>query len=158
MTESQPQSIGNSDHINRLMWNIVAVLVLSFVHYCYCSAVGLEIFRRRGGFTDIGGGWIAIGGVEHSWTPVVWLPAGVFFYFGEKPYLAALGGIGFWLLCFGSIATAVYSVRAIRALTSSSGREFGHCAWKLWLPVLLWAAWVPVTILMTWTYQHTVRY
>jgi hypothetical protein len=43
-----------------------AGVVLTAVHFASASEVGLEIFRRRGGFTEIGGGWTAIGGVESS--------------------------------------------------------------------------------------------
>ena len=71
------------------------------------SAVGMEIFRRRGGFTDIGGGWTAIGGVERSWTPVAWLPAGVVFFLADRFAVNALAGAGLVLALCGSIAAGV---------------------------------------------------
>jgi hypothetical protein len=122
------------------------------------SEVGLEIFKARGGFTDIGGGWTAIGGVERSWTPVVWLPAGVVFFVADRLHIDGLAGAGLILALCGSIAAAASSVKAVRALCFSTERRFGRYVWKLWLPVLLWLAWLPVPFEMTWTYWHTVKY
>ena len=144
------------------MWKstiwVAACFTLSVAHFVYATEVGMEIFRRRGGFTDIGGGWTAIGGVDRSWTAVAWLPAGVLFFIADRLYIDALAGLGLILALCGSIAAAVLSVKAVGALCFSTERSFGRYAWKLWLPVLLWVGWLPVPFEMTWTYWHTVKY
>jgi hypothetical protein len=139
------------------MW-ISTGLALTVLHFAYGSQVGLEVFRQRGGFTDIGGGWMAIGGVERSWSPVAWLPAGVPFYLAAESDLLPLASVGFMLLVCGSAGAAISSIQVVRALISSPERRLGRYAWKLWLLMLLWLAWVPVPFTMTWTYWHTVRY
>src|SRR5262245_65378362 len=98
----------------------------------------MEIFRSRGGFTEMGGGWTAIGGVERSWTPVAWLPAGVVFFLADRFHLDALAGAGLILALCGSIAAGVTLVKAIRALCFSTERSLRQYGWQLWLPVLLW--------------------
>jgi hypothetical protein len=139
------------------MWS-GAGLALAVAHVVYAGEVGMEIFRRRGGFTDIGGGWTAIGGVERSWTPVAWLPAGVVFFLADRLHIDGFAGAGLILALCGSIAAAASSVKAVRTAFSSTERRFGRYAWKLWLPVLLWAGWLPVPSEMTLTYWHTVKY
>jgi hypothetical protein len=143
--------------LGRSMW-VAAGIALAVAHVAFASAVGMEIFRGRGGFTDIGGGWTAIGGVERSWTPVAWLPAGVVFFLADRLHIDGLAGGGLTLALCGSIAAAVSSVKAVRARFFSTERNFGRCAWKLWLPVLLWVGWLPVPFEMTYTYWHTVKY
>ncbi len=155
--ESGPETFQLLKTLGRSMW-LAAGVALAVAHVVYASVVGMEIFRIRGGFTDIGGGWTAIGGVERSWTPVAWLPAGVVFFLADRLHLEPLAGAGMILALGGSIAAAVLTVKAIRALCRSTGRNFGRYAWKLWLPVLLWVGWLPVPFEMTWTYWHTVKY
>ena len=87
------------------MW-VGAGVAFAMVHFVSANAVGLEIFRRLGGFTDIGGGWTAIGGVERSWTPVAWLPAGVMFFLADWLHLDGLAGAGLILVLCGSFAAA----------------------------------------------------
>ncbi len=149
LSEFQPQIIRSPDHTSRLMWSIVGVFGLTLVHFFCCTC--LANHKR-------GSGWFGIGSVDSPWTPIAWLPAGVFFYIEDRFDVFALGSVGVVLVLCGSLATAVSTFSAIRALTSPCGRRFGSCAWKLWLPVLLWVVWVPVTFEMTWTYQHTVKY
>ncbi len=157
MSDHESETIPRLKSTSRLMW-VGAGLALTVVHFVFASDVALEIFRQRGGFTDIGGGWTAIGDVEWSWTPVTWLPSGALFYFADKFDLFALAPVGVLLLFCGSAGAAISAVLAGRALISSSERLFGKCAWKLWLPVLFWLVWVPVPIVMTWTCWHTVKY
>ena len=88
-------------------------------HVVSASTVGMEIFRGRSGFTDIGGGWTAIGGVERSWTPVAWLPSRcVVLPRGLAAHRDGLAGAGLILALCGSIAVAVFSVKAVRAPSS----------------------------------------
>jgi hypothetical protein len=141
----------------RSMWVGVGV-ALTVAHFIYATEVGMEIFRRRGGFTDVGGGWTAIGGVESSWTPLVWLPAGVVFFLSDRFHLDPLAGVGVILALCGSIAAAVSSVMAFRAMCLPIGPRLGRYAWRLWLPGLLWVGWLPVPFEMTLTYWHTVKY
>jgi hypothetical protein len=77
--------------LGRSMWAAAGV-ALAVAHVGYASAVGMEIFRARGGFTHIGGGWTAIGGVERSWTPVACLPAGVVFFVADRLHIDGLAG------------------------------------------------------------------
>ena len=157
MSESRPQAFQFLKTLGRTMW-LAAGVALAVAHFVYASAVGMEIFRGRGGFTDVGGGWTAIGGVERSWTPVAWLPAGVLFFLADRLHIDGLAGAGLILALCGSIAVAVFSVKAARAPSFSTERRFGRYAWKIWLPVHLWVGWLPVPFEMTWTYWHTVKY
>jgi len=157
VSESGAQTFPLLKTLGRSMW-VGAGVALAVAHVVYASAVGMEIFRGRGGFTDIGGGWTAIGGVERSWTPVAWLPAGLVFFLADRLHMDGLASAGLILAVCGSIAAAVSSVKAVRALCFSADRSFGRYAWKLWLPVLLWVGWLPVPFEMTWTYWHTVKY
>jgi hypothetical protein len=136
------------------MW-VAAGFGLTIAHFVYASEVGLELFRQRGGFTDIGGGWTAIGGVERSLTPVAWLPAGMVFFVADHSHIDGLAGAGVMLLVCGSVAAGV---AAVSTMCFSTKRKFGPYAWKLWLTLVLWAAWLPVPFEMTWTYWHTVKY
>jgi hypothetical protein len=101
--------------LGRSMW-VGAGVALAVTHVVYASEVGMEIFRRHGGFTDIGGGWAGIGGVESSWTPVAWLPAGVVFFLADRLHIDPLAGAGLILALCGSIAAAVSSVNAVFAV------------------------------------------
>jgi hypothetical protein len=157
MREMGAQTFPWSRFLSRSMWLAVCV-ALAVAHFVYATEVGLELFRRRGGFTDIGGGWTAIGGVERSWTPFAWLPAGIVFFVADRLRIDPLAGVGVILLLCGSISAAVACTRAVSALCFSPAPRFGPFARKLWLPVLLWVAWIPVPFQMTWTYWHTVKY
>jgi hypothetical protein len=157
VSESRAQAFPWTKNLGHLIWVGVGV-ALAVAHVLYASAVGMEIFRRRGGFTHIGGGWTAIGGVELSWTQVAWVPAGVVFFIADRLHMDALARAGLILALCGSIAAAVSSVKAIHAVCFSTERSFGQYAWKLWLPVLLWVGWLPVPFEMTLTYWHTIKY
>jgi hypothetical protein len=157
MSDSNPTTASRADLVRRSL-RVCAGLILTSIHIVYASWTGLEIFRRLGGFTDIGGGWTEIGGVDWSWTPLAWLPAGVLFLFADMLHFDPLAGAGLYLAFCGSGGAAFSAVQAYRALTSSTTRRFGSYAWKLWLPLLLWLGWVPVPFEMTLTYWHTVKY
>ena len=157
MSERGGQNFPLLNTLGRSMWAAAGV-ALAVAHVVYASEVGLDIFKARGGFTYVGGGWTAIGGVERSWTPVAWLPAGVVFFVADRLHIDGLAGVGLILALCGSIAAAVSAVKAVRVLCFSTERSFGRYGWKLWLLVLLWFAWFPVPFEMTWTYWHTVKY
>jgi DNA-binding transcriptional LysR family regulator len=157
VSESGPRSYPWLKTLACPMW-IGASVALAAVHFVLASEVGLEIFRRLDGFTNIGGGWTAIGGLERSWTPVVWLSAGAVFFLADRLHLDGLAGAGLILAVCGSITAAVSAVNAARAVCLLPETSFGRYAWKLWVPLALWAGWVPVPFEMTWTYWHTVKY
>jgi hypothetical protein len=60
------------------------------------------------------------------------------FFVADGLHADGLASVGLLLALCGSIATAVASVKAARAVCVANERSFGTFAWKLWLPVLLW--------------------